>query len=196
MGQIVPPQHVLGLVAVTSRHDDALAWAELRFREFWGGLSAVSDRFVFDQTEYYTATMGEGLRKQLFLSNQLVDPAVLSQWKVTTNEWEREYAASRSWPDPRPLNLDPGYLTLDKLVLASTKNHAHRLYLDRGIYAEITLQYRARRWQSLPWTYPDYQQPEYHEVLNRGRESLRNLLARDTSSTPPGSEPGSAAINV
>lgn len=196
MGQILPPQPVLGLVAVTSRYDDALAWAEQRLRDFWGELSAVSTRFVFDQTEYYTATMGMDLRKQLILSGQLVDPALLSQWKVTTNEWEREYTTSRSWPDSRPLNLDPGYLTLDKLVLASTKNHAHRLYLDRGIYAEITLQYRARRWQSLPWTYPDYQQPEYHEVLNRGRESLRDLLSRDKSRVSPGGEPGSAATNA
>ena len=75
-------------------------------------------------------------------------------------------------PEPRPLNLDPGYITAAKLVLASTKDHAHRIYLQDGIYAEVTLAYRHRAWQPLEWTYPDYRRADFQEFFTRCREFL------------------------
>ena len=92
--------------------------------------------------------MGAGLRK-VFLA---VRPAVRSgragRREAGDQRWEEEYAAAAGHAEPRPLNLDPGYLTLGKLVLASTKDFAHRIYLGRGIYAEMTLFYRHHRWQA------------------------------------------------
>jgi hypothetical protein len=77
-------------------------------------------------------------------------------------------------PESRPLNLDPGYLTEAKLVLASTKDRDHRVYLDRGIYAEVTLHYqRGRGWQPRPWTYPDYRSEPYLQFFTRCRQYLR-----------------------
>ena len=89
----------------------------------------------------------------------------LADIKRQTNAWEAEYAALGLHPEPRPLNLDPGYITLAKLVLASTKDHAHRIYLGDGIYAEVTLAYRDRRWQPLEWTYPDYRRDDYQQFF-------------------------------
>ncbi len=74
------------------------------------------------------------------------------------------------------LKLIAADVTQGKLILASTKNHAHRIYLSNGIYAELTLQYRDKRWQKLPWTYPDYCQDEYHEFFKDCRDYLRNRL--------------------
>jgi hypothetical protein len=71
------------------------------------------------------------------------------------------------------LNLDPGYLTPAKLVLASTKDHAHRLYLARGIYAEVTLYFKGRRWQYRDWTFPDYRRDDYQQFFSACRELLR-----------------------
>jgi len=82
----------------------------------------------------------------------------------------------------RPLNLDPGYLTEAKLVLASTKDHAHRIYLGRGIYAEVTLHYQNGRWQSHDWTYPDFQRPDYHLFFSQCRDFFRR---RGTESDSP-----------
>jgi hypothetical protein len=76
--------------------------------------------------------------------------------------------------EPRPLNLDPGYITPAKLLLASTKDHAHRIYLAEGIYAEITLMFRQRRWQPTEWTYPDYRRDDYQEFFSQCREWLLN----------------------
>ena len=79
----------------------------------------------------------------------------------------------REKPEPRPLNLDPGYLTLGKLVLASTKDFAHRIYLSRGIYAEVTLQYRHRRWEHHQYTFPDYRREDYQQFFSECREGMK-----------------------
>ena len=117
--------------------------------------------------------MGAGLDKQFFVFEELFDPAELVADKLASGEWEQAYAACAGHAEPRPLNLDPGYLTNAKLVLASTKDHAHRLYLARGIYAEVTLFYRDRCWQHHPWTFPDYRRADYQEFFTAARNYLR-----------------------
>ena len=173
MGQIHPIKPVLMLIAVSSRYDEALAWAEQRAVAEFGPLHLKSEAFEFSETDYYKESMGDNLKKQLLTFETLVDPGRLAEIKCLTNLWEEEYAAQGIHPHQRPLNLDPGYLTMAKLVLASTKDHAHRLYLTDGIYAECTLQFRAGKWQSCEWTYPDYQRSDYQEFFSNCRERLR-----------------------
>ena len=157
MGAIHEPSRVLLVIAVSSRYDEALAWAQERCIE----------------TDYYRETMGDDLKKQFLAFKQWIDPGDVADIKRTTNNWEAEYAALGMHPDSRPLNLDPGYITPAKLVLASTKDHAHRVYLKHGIYAEVTLQYRDKTWQALPWTYPDYRRADYQAFFSECREQLR-----------------------
>ena len=98
---------------------------------------------------------------------------MLPEWKLASNQWEIDYQQLGRHPEPRPLNLDPGYLTEAKLVLATTKDRDHRLYLSRGIFAEVTLHFHRGTWEARPWTYPDYQRADYHEFFLRCREYLR-----------------------
>ncbi len=172
MGDINEPDAVLLLVAMSSRHAAALEWAREKFESRFGRLARVSAAFEFTETAYYTATMGEGLKKQFIACERPIDPGELARIKRETNAWENEYAALGQHAEPRPLNLDPGYVTPAKLVLASTKDHAHRLYLGDGIYAEVTLAYRQRQWQPLDWTYPDYRRADYQEFFTACREYL------------------------
>ncbi len=176
MGQIHEPRPTLQVMAVFSRYEDALAWSRKRAEELWSPLALTSDVFDFDDTPYYEKTMGPGLKKQLLAFEQLIDPARLTEIKRETNDWEEAYARQHDWPEPRPLNLDPGYITEAKLVLATTKDRDHRMYLGAGIFAEVTLFYHAGRWQNRPWTYPDYQRPAYHQFFSQCREFLRNKL--------------------
>jgi hypothetical protein len=117
--------------------------------------------------------MGTGLKKVFFTFQKSFDPAELVDIKLMTNAWEEEYARATNRAEPRPLNLDPGYLTQAKLVLASTKDYAHRIYLARGIYAEITLQYRHRRWEHHQYTFPDYRRADYQAFFSACREGIK-----------------------
>ena len=173
MGEPTPACSALLLVAAFSRHDAALHWARDRAVEAFGPVAGESPVFEFSQTDYYRPTMGPGLRKIFFTFARPFDPAGLGDVKLQTNRWEREYAEMADHDEPRPLNLDPGYLTLGKLVLASTKDHAHRIYLERGIYAEVTLYYRHHRWQMREWTFADYRRKDYQQFFSQCRESLR-----------------------
>jgi hypothetical protein len=116
--------------------------------------------------------MGADLKKQFLACERPIDPGELAGIKRRTNEWEAEYAALGRHTEPRPVNLDPGYVTPAKLVLASTKDHAHRIYLQHGIYAEVTLAYSRHQWQAMEWTYPDYRREDYQAYFTQCREYL------------------------
>ena len=122
------------------------------------------------------AQMGTGLLKQFCRAAGLYDPARLAQAKLLSNAWEQELAGSGEYAEPRPLNIDPGYVTLTKLVLASCKDRAHRIYLTDGIYAEECLYYLDRGWRSRPWTYPDYQRADFQAFFVQARRALKRLL--------------------
>ena len=173
MGQITSPTPVLVVVAAFSRYDDALDWARARVAQHWGPIELESPRFPFTETNYYEPSMGAELKKTFFACRDLADPAGLPEWKRTTNAWEEEYASQSRHAETRPLNLDPGYLTLAKLVLASTKDHAHRIYLADGIYGETTLFYQDHRWQHRPWTFPDYRREDFHRFFTACRQWLK-----------------------
>jgi hypothetical protein len=174
MGEPTPHSPVLLLMAAFSRHDGALNWAKQRAIETWGPIERESPRFEFVETGYYDATMGTGLKKVFFAFQRPFDPEQLVEVKLMTNRWEEEYAGIAGKAETRPLNLDPGYLTLGKLVLASTKDFAHRIYLSRGIYAEVTLQYKHHRWQHHEYTFADYRRDDYQRFFSQCREMLKS----------------------
>jgi len=174
MGDINQPKPAMPIIAVCSRYDEALAWAERQAIEQFGPLDEKSPVFEFTETDYYEASMGAGLKKQFLTFQDPIDPGSLPEIKRMTNAWERQYATDSRHEEPRPLNLDPGYLTLAKLVLASTKDHAHRIYLQDGIYAEVTLNFRSGGWKFFDWTFPDYRRSDYQEFFSRCRQNLRS----------------------
>jgi hypothetical protein len=173
MGDLHEPAPVLLVLAAFSRHDAALDWAAEKAATAWGPIALASSRFLFAETEYYEPAMGANLKKTFFAFEQLIDTAALPQIKRTTNQWEADYAALGQHPEPRPLNLDPGYIMPGKLVLASTKDHAHRLYLADGIFAEVTLYFKDRAWQVREWTFPDYRRADYQAFFSQCRDYLR-----------------------
>lgn len=173
MGAIHSHRPVLLIMAAFSRHEQALNWAQLRATECWGPIALTSPIFDFCETQFYERSMGPGLRKTLWAFENLIDPAQLVELKHTTNDWEEEFKLAHSLPESRPLNLDPGYLSEAKLVLATTKDRDHRIYLERGIFAEATLVYQHGAWQVRPWTYPNYRRADYHRFFDQCRRYLR-----------------------
>lgn len=173
MGTVTSHPPVMLIAAVFSRYDEALDWARSRIEAAWGPIALESPRFAFVETDYYEPTMGPGLKKTFFACRDFIDPARLPDLKLQANAWEEEYAGLGHHAESRPLNIDPGYLTLAKLVLASTKDHAHRLYLRDGIYAEVTLHYQDGRWQHRPWTFPDYRRDDYQAFFTACRQHFK-----------------------
>jgi hypothetical protein len=173
MGRPAPHPPAVLLLAAFSRHEAALRWAAGRAEAAWGPIALESPPLAFTETFYYEATMGPGLVKVFFAFERPFDPAGLPDVKLATNAWEEEFARKSGFDEARPLNLDPGYLTPAKLVLASTKDFAHRVYLRDGIYAEVTLRYRRHRWEPHEYTFPDYRRPEYHAFFDRCRDLTR-----------------------
>jgi len=177
------------LLAAFSRSEEVLGWARRAGIDRFGPVALESEAFSFTETAYYAASMGTPLVKRFFAFERLIDPGELAAIKRLTNGWENQCAAefhgSEQVGAPRPLNLDPGYIDLGKLVLASTKDHAHRIYLGQGIYAEVTLQYRAEGgWQPQPWTFPDYRRADYQAFFDCCRELLRQRLRTQTQDRP------------
>lgn len=179
-----PP--ALLLLAAFSRHTSALEWARATSVETWGPTTLASEPFDFRETDYYEPTMGSGLKKLFWIFPEPFDPASLAAVKRLANRWEQEFAtaadrgevldiAGQRITETRPLNLDPGYLTTAKLVLASTKDHVHRIYLGDGIYAEITLFFRRGRWEHHEWTFPDYRRADYQRFFSQVRDHLKGV---------------------
>jgi len=179
MGDIRAHRPVMVIVAAFSRYDAALDWARQTCSDAWGPVTRESPRFTFDETTFYERAMGAGLKKTFFVFAHLADPGELPDWKHQTNQWEQQFAATHDFPEQRPLNLDPGYVTEAKLVLASTKDRDHRIYLRRGIFAENTLFFHGGHWKTRPWTYPDYRRVDYHEFLTACRVDLRQRYAEE-----------------
>jgi hypothetical protein len=170
----VEPEQIV--VAAFSRHPEALIWGRDHLVERLGPIALASPTYTFDQTNYYEASMGPGLVKQLWTFAQLVPPDALACLKVLTNTLERKLARAEIHPEERPLNLDPGLLSLGKFVLATTKDQAHRIYLRDGIFAEVTLQFRAGSFQPWPWTYADYRLAVVTDFLREARDDYRRRL--------------------
>jgi hypothetical protein len=171
MGAIAGTAPVKLVCGVLAAGEPWLARARDALRRALGESDLESEVLPFDFTPYYEEEMGTGLLRAFLAFPTLVDPSALAAIKRLTNDLEAELAASRDPArDPRrPVNLDPGYLTMTKLVLASTKDSPHRVCLGAGIYAEITLFLRRTATTPLPWTYPDFRSGRYDPFLLRAR---------------------------
>jgi hypothetical protein len=173
MGQPRPHGDVLLIVGMLSRFPALLDRARGALAEEFGPVRRDLGPLPFTFSDYYEPEMGPGLLRVFLAFERPIRPDRLADVKLRTNALEAEFAGPE-WPVPRPINLDPGYLELAKLVLATTKDHAHRLYLRDGIYAEITLSYHDGAFRPMPWTYPDYRSEEYRAFF----EALRGEMAR------------------
>lgn len=138
----------------------------------FGPLDLVSPWLPFDYTDYYAREMGAPLFRRLLAYKTPVAQDKLPVFKHVTNRIETHGAVAGR----RRVNIDPGILLLERFVLATGKNFAHRVYLGQGIYADLTLIYRGGLFQALPWTYPDYADARLQAFLLRARHKLQRDL--------------------
>lgn len=140
----------------------------------FGPICGRSELFDFIHTDYYTEEMGPNLKKIFYVFERPIPPQKLVDIKLYTNRLEARFSKKEKGIMRRQVNLDPGYLSLNKVVLASTKDYSHRLYLGKGIYGEVTLFYKDKIFNPFPWTYPDYKTAGYINFFNQMRKLCYN----------------------
>ena len=146
-----------------------------RLEEAFGPIAAVSDPFPFSFTDYYVPEMGEGIERFFISFSRLISPDSLVDAKAITNEVEREWREEGG----RKINLDPGTLSEANIVLATTKNRAHRIAIGKDMYAELTLMYQNHCYQAFPWTYADYRSQKVQDILLSFRKDYLKLRKMD-----------------
>ena len=168
------PQPVKLFVGLLTARTSALGELRGPLEEKLGPVELESELLDFGYTDYYEPELGPGLKRGLWGFARLDDPDTLADLKLFTNGLEGAFSIAGK----RIVNIDPGYMAPARVVLASTKDFAHRLYLGKGIYGEVTLMYRRRGFQPLPWTYPDYRS----EACQQFFRELRRLYMRQLAS--------------
>jgi hypothetical protein len=162
------PEPGLLIVGLLAGDERLLAAAERALAEEIAAVTQRSADIAFDFTDYYESEMGRNLvRRWLCLAGRF-HPGQLAGLKLRTNRLESRLLDSGR----RLVNLDPGVLTRHNLVLASCKDFGHRVYLGRGVFAEVTLVYATGAYRPVDWTYPDYRSPECLDFMGRCRATI------------------------
>jgi hypothetical protein len=151
-------------------------------RSVYGETDFVSPWMPFDWTDYYAPEMGSNLKRRIVAFCRLIAPDMLPSVKRQTHRMEQEHASQGK----RVVNIDPGYVSGEHMILATTKAYGHRPYLSNGIYADLTLIYRKGSYEALEWTYPDYRQPKLVEMFNGIRKTYLSQLREMAEMNPQG----------
>jgi hypothetical protein len=170
MGAIKEARHVLpfaGFIYVDSMVVDNII---NKLNPYTGATMMRSEPVPFTYTKYYHKEMGTNLIRRWCVFETLIDPGMLADLKLHTNEIEQHYLNDKGG---RMVNIDPGLLSMNNIVLASTKNYSHRIYLGKGIYAEITLIYKNKTYHPVDWTYPDYRESATIDFFTRARDAFK-----------------------
>jgi hypothetical protein len=138
----------------------------------FGKVDFESQAIDFSHTNYYENEIGTNLKKKFISFKKLIPADNLAQIKIITNKIEKKFSKNNK----RLINIDPGYISLPKVVLASAKDFSHRIYLKKGIFAEITLLYQNNTFRHLEWTFPDFRTEVYFKILNQIREIFQKQL--------------------
>ncbi len=172
MGEIKTHPPVKLIAAITFAPGIDLPEVKKKLGEIFSPIDLEGPLYAFTFTDYYQPEMGAGLTKQMVSFRELIPVEQLPDIKIATNQLEARYARTGK----RRVNIDPGYLTAAKLVLATTKDYDHRIYLGRGIFGDVHLRYRKGHFQVNEWTYPDYRQPEVLHFFEQVREVYLHQL--------------------
>ncbi len=176
MWEVKQPKPVKLIIGIMAADRKCLKAAVKKVKEKFGEIDLESETWDFEKTDYYLDELGRSPVKQFVTVDQLIDPGELAEIKHKTNDIEKELSKSLKIDLPRPVNLDPGYIESSKLVLASTKNFSHRIYIGKNMYAEVTLMYHKGTWKGFDYTFPDHKEDTYHKFFDKVRAKLKEQL--------------------
>ena len=163
------PPHARLIFSVIYRDDEDFENTVRAIHGRIGRIEYAGGPFPFDRSDYYEREMGAPLFRRFLLAADDVPREDLVQAKLSAESIESEFSADGK----RNVNIDPGLLTDENVVLATGKNYSHRIYLRDGVYADLTLVFEKGEYRPLPWTYPDFASPEIRTFLTMLRTLCR-----------------------
>ncbi len=175
MGEVKKVQKEKLVIGFIYKENEIFLKAKEELVKKFGAIDFESMELSFIHTDYYNEEMGKGLFKKFISFSELVEPDFLADIKIFTNTIEKFLLYEGT--QKRKINIDPGLLSLSKFVLATTKNYDHRIYIGKGIYAEVTLKFTHKDFKEFEWTYPDFKTNEYKEILKKIREIYKKQLS-------------------
>ncbi len=160
------PKPVKLFIGMLSHDVTLIDEIKVKLEEIFGPSDMQSPVWDWGFSDYYLKEMGAGLKKQFIFFKKHIDPGMISGIKLKTVALEKDYLNDSRG---RRINIDPGYLDSAKVVLVSTKDYSHRLYLGNNIYGEVTLAYSGNSYQIFPFTYPDFRTADYIDIFEKAR---------------------------
>ena len=181
MGQVHQPQKALLIAGILYNNEIDPSSVYKCLEDVFGAIAMHSASFSFVETDYYREEMGDVITREWVAFHRCVEQDEIVPVKLLCNQIEYRHF-SRGMK--RLVNIDPGYLTLGKVVLATTKDNQHRLYLREGIYAEVTLRYRRGSYEPWEWTFRDYRREEALCFFKQARSLYREIISEDMEEGP------------
>lgn len=172
MGTITLPAPVQYFASVIFNDMVAMPGIEAELTHLLGVIQDRSPLQKFSHSDYYASEMGKDLSRYFLLFTSLAPRDQLAEIKLRTNEIEARFAEGAK----RTVNIDPGYVALEHVVLATTKGFTHRIYLGKGIWADLTLIFEKGGYRALEWTYPDYASRDIIALYNKWRKTYKESL--------------------
>ena len=172
MAQTEQPLPVKYFVAVLFRDEEYVSQAKEELTARWGKMDFAGPDHPFDITDYYEPEMGTPLNRRLISFEQLYSPTLIVDMKLECNNIETALAVGNR----RRVNLDAGYLDHNKIILASAKEAGQKVYIDKGIYADLSGRYKAGKYRPFEWSFPDFKDGRYDEELLFIRKLYRRQL--------------------
>ncbi len=169
---MAPEPGLLVLSILSARLDEYWPFVQKELITRFGSMDYVSEAFPFEFSDYYNAELGTPITRRLVAFERLRALEELADIKLFTNALEWKYREG----ERRKINLDPGFITLHNLVLATGKKFAHRIYLREGIWADLTLVWQKKQWIDFAWTFPDYADRDMKMRLTKLRQSYKYKL--------------------
>jgi hypothetical protein len=173
MGQtkVYPPVKLFAAIMIS----DTEIWPKIlhKLEKLYSDSDLQMNWYSFHHSNYYKEEMGKKLSKRMVSFADLIWAEKLIDIKLTTNDLEMAFARNNK----RIVNIDPGYLTASKIVLATTKNYSHRIYLGRGIFGDVHLKFQKHQFQANEWTYPDYKEAFVVDFFEKMRNKYMTQLS-------------------
>jgi len=173
MAKAIIPTKALLFAGVLTSSDQLVLSTLKEMGARYGKIDTITQKIPFDLSSYYNS-IGENLYKIFFSFTELVDRNMIAEIKIFTNNLEEKLSSSY---ETRKINIDPGYLTLSNVFLASCKEYYHRMYIDRGVYLENEYYFTKGKFEFFDWTYPDYKKDDYLDYFMMLRKKYRLMFS-------------------